>query len=217
MQVMVGSTRSRKLVARIRELGWGRVFCERPTPFEGEPWVLDNGAFAAWKSGKAFSAERFAERAAEYASLKPAFAVLPDIVGKGHESLEMSMTWLPRLPCTIPWYLAVQDGMTPEMVTPILRDVAGLFLGGTNAFKAEAWEWCVLAHEHGKNFHYARVSTPIFYRRALDCGADSCDSSQPLWSRDEWRRFERTVFDLDKQNSLFPRIHRARPEGDSRS
>ena len=215
---MVGSTRSRKLVARIRELGWGRVFCERPAPYPGEPWALDNGAFAAWKSGKPFSAERFAERAVEYAPLKPLFAVLPDIVGRGQESLAMSMAWLPRLPREISWYLAVQDGMTLAMVAPVLCHVDGIFLGGTTPFKATAWDWAKLAHEHGKKFHYARVSTPLFYRRALDCGADSCDSSQPLWSRDEWRKFERAVFDLDKQSSLFPRTRRARSdEGDTRS
>jgi hypothetical protein len=177
--------------------------------------VLDNGAFAAWKSGKPFSAERFAERAEEYAPLKPVFAVLPDVVGGGAASLEMSMSWLPRLPQSIRWYLAVQDGMTPALVTPTLRDIDGLFLGGTTAFKATAWEWAALAHAHKKKFHYARVSSPLFYRRALDCGADSCDSSQPLWSRDEWRKFERAVFDLDKQASLFPRTRRSHAgEGD---
>jgi hypothetical protein len=209
MQVMVGSTRSRKLVARIRELGWGRVFCERPTPYPGEPWVLDNGAFAAWKSGKPFSAERFAKRAAEWAPLRPAFAVLPDVVGGGVASLEMSMSWLPRLPADIRWYLAVQDGMTPATVGPALDVVDGIFLGGTDAFKATAWEWAALARARGKSFHYARVSTPLYYRRALDCGADSCDSTQPLWSRDEWRKFERVVFDLDRQRQLFG--GRARP------
>ena len=198
---MVGSTRSRALVARIRELGWGRVFCTKPTPYPGEPWALDNGAFAAWKSGKPFSAEAFAARAAEWSPLRPTFGVLPDRVGDGTESLRLSLEWLPRLPAEIPWYLAVQDGMRPETM-PELGGVAGIFLGGTTDFKGTAWAWGAFARSHGMRFHYARVSGPSSVRRARDAGADSCDSTQPLWSRDHWRRFEREVLDGDRQLEL---------------
>lgn len=203
MIVMVGSTRSRKLVARIRELGWGRVFSGRPSPYPGEPWALDNGAFAAWKSGKTFDAEAFARRAHEHAGLRPVFGVLPDIVGAGAESLALSRVWLPRLPPSIPWYLAVQDGMTEAMVEPTLGGVAGIFLGGTTPFKATAPRWSAFAHRLGRRFHYARVSTIRHLRVAYECGADSCDSSQPLWSRDEWAKFERGVFACERQGLLF--------------
>lgn len=187
---MVGSTRSHRLVARLRELGWGRVFCGKATPYPGEPWALDNGAFAAWQGGRPFDADRFAKSAHRAAPLDPTFGVLPDIVGAGAESLELSLSWLPRLP-SMPWYLAVQDGMTEAQVEPCLGQVAGLFLGGTTAFKATAAVWSRLAHAHGKRFHYARVSTKQHVRRAVECGADSIDSSQPLWSAKHWDRFER--------------------------
>ena len=199
---MVGSTRSRKLVARIRELGWGRVFCGRPTPYHGEPWALDNGAFAAWKSGKAFSAESFAKRAREWAPMAPTFGVLPDVVGGGMASLDLSCHWLPKLVGLMPWYLAVQDGMTPRAVEPYLSGIAGVFLGGTTAFKATAFDWSEMAHSKGLRFHYARVSTSISVRRAFACGADSCDSTQPLWSSAKWRTFERVVFHARNQLTL---------------
>lgn len=200
---MVGSTRSRKLVARLRELGWGRVFVGKPTPYPGEPWALDNGAFAAWKSGKKFSAPDFAKHAHAVASLRPIFGVLPDVVGGGEESIKLSASWIYSLPESIPWYLAVQDGMTEKMVGPVLEHVSGIFLGGTTEFKSTAPRWSELAHGSGKRFHYARVSTPQHIRRAYDCGADSCDSTQPLWSENEWRKFERAVADTRAQTTMF--------------
>ena len=202
MLVMVGSTRSLRLVARLRELGWGRVFCGKPTPYPGEPWALDNGAFAAWKGGRPFDANSFAVRAFACASLSPVFGVLPDIVGGGSKSLALSLAWLPRLP-PIAWYLAVQDGMTTAMVEPLLDHVAGLFLGGTTEFKGTAPIWARMAHAAGKRFHYARVSTEIHIRRAIDCEADSIDSTQPLWSKRHWNKFERDVFVNLAQEVLF--------------
>lgn len=205
MLVMVGSTRSRRLIARIRELGWGRVFCEKPTPYPGEPWVLDNGAFAAWKSGKPIASwDRFIGHAHRVAHLRPVFGVVPDVVAGGLRSLALSCLVRAELPREIPWYLAVQDGIEPHHVEEIdgASNFAGIFLGGTTAYKGRAFEWSRWAHERGLRFHYARVSTPMFYRRAFDCGADSCDSSQPLWSREGWVKFERAVLDTAAQLRL---------------
>lgn len=204
MIVMVGSTRSTRLVARIRSLGWGRMFAQgRATPYDGEPWGLDNGAFAAWRSGVPFDAERFRRRVDQALTVsRPALGVLPDLVGEGVRSLAMSLEWLERLPAEIPWYLPVQDGMTAADVAPVLPRLAGLFLGGTDAFKRTAREWCEFAHAHGRRFHFARVSTAARLRAARDMGADSCDSSQPLWSDDHWRRFEVWLGSNDGQLGL---------------
>lgn len=203
MLVMVGDTRSRRVIARLRQLGWGRVFCRKPTPYPGEPWALDNGAFAAWKGGRPFDAEGFIRRVEQATPLAPLFGVLPDVVGGGESSLALSRSWLPRLPTDFPWYLAVQDGMTGAMVEPLLEQVAGILLGGTTRFKGTAPEWSALAHRRGKRFHYARVSTAEHVRRAVDCEADSCDSSQPLWSEDHWLRFQRAVGDTVAQVPMF--------------
>lgn len=206
---MVGDTRAKKLVEKLRARGWGRVFASAartPTPYPGEPWVLDNGAFAAWKGGKPFDPEAFAARAWRVAELAPLFGVLPDVVGGGMASLELSLAWLPKLPPSIPWYLAVQDGIPPILIDDVLDAhprIAGLFLGGTTAFKLAFSEiWSVSAHWRGLKFHYARVSTERHLRRALACGADSCDSTQPLWSAEHWRRFERWLGDNRAQGHL---------------
>jgi hypothetical protein len=201
--LFTGSTRTHRLIERIRSNGWGRLFVEKPTPRDGEPWALDNGVFGAWKAGKKWSAAAFLRSLEQCSDLHPpTFAVLPDIVGGGAASIAHSMRWRAVL-SDLPWYLAVQDGMTRDDVAAVLPDVAGLFLGGTDDFKATAPVWCELAHAHGKRFHYARVSTENRLRAAIDCGADSADSSQMLWSDEHWERFERWWFHLQRQTSLF--------------
>lgn len=205
--LFAGSTRSHQLVDRILALGWGRLFVEHPKPRDGEPWALDNGVFSAWKSGKAWEPKVFLRSLEQAISFHaPTFGVLPDIVGGGVESIAHSMRWRERLP-DLRWYLAVQDGMTVDAVRAVLPEVAGLFLGGTDAFKATAPAWCELAHSHGKSFHYARVSTANRLRAALECGADSADSSQMLWSTkgagNHFDRFVRWWNDLNAQVPMF--------------
>ncbi len=204
--LLIGSTRAKRLVNRSMANGWGRLFCcEKPGPREGEPWALDNGAFPAWKSGKPWSAATFLKSVEQSADLAPPMmAVLPDKVAEGAASLEWSLRWLAVLP-PMPWYLALQDGMTHAAVTAALPGVAGLFLGGSDEFKSTAPEWCELAHRNGKRFHYARVSTEDRLRAAIDCGADSADSSQMLWSDEHWQRFERWWNDNARQVPLFRR------------
>lgn len=203
--LFIGSTRTHRLIDRARANGWGRLFVEKPTPRDGEPWALDNGVFAAWKGGTKWSAAAFLKSIEQSESLHPpTLAVLPDIVGGGSSSIAHSLRWRAVLP-DLPWYLAVQDGMTRDEVDAVLPDVAGLFLGGTDEFKATAPTWCELAHSRGKRFHYARVSTEDRLQAALDCGADSADSSQMLWSTEHWARFERWWRDSRAQIGLFGR------------
>jgi len=118
----------------------------------------------------------------------PALAALPDIVAGGLRSLEFSLAWLERLP-DWPWYLVVQDGMRLEEVEPELPSVAGLFLGGTTRFKQSALLWARLAHAHGKRFHFARAGTLARIELAQRVGADSLDSSFPLWTRERFDTF----------------------------
>jgi hypothetical protein len=201
--MFTGGTRMHRWIERIRQLGWGRLFVGKPTPRAGEPWALDNGVFAAWKGGKPWDEAAFLRSLGHVDGLHaPTFAVLPDIVGGGVASIAHSMRWRAVLP-DMPWYLAVQDGMTRADVAAVLPDVAGLFLGGTDGFKATAPAWCELAHEHGKRFHYARVSTQNRLRAAIECGSDSADSSQMLWSDEHWLRFERWWLDLHRQERMF--------------
>ena len=162
------------------------------TPFDNEPWGLDNGAFSAWKRGEQFPADAFLRRVdfAHARGLSPYLAVCPDIVAGGMRSLEFSLGWRDRLKdVDWPWYLAVQDGMTLESVSAVVGKFAGLFLGGTNEFKSTAPQWVRLAQENEKKFHYARVSVLSKLELAFYSNADSCDSAFPLWTEDRMQAF----------------------------
>jgi hypothetical protein len=182
-------------VPRLERLGWGRMWVARGrniSTYPGEPWGFDNGAFRDWRDGVPFDESAYAGRLdrARGAGI-PYLAILPDIVGGGAASLAMSVRWLVKeSDADWPWYLAVQDGMEPDDVEPFVDRLAGIFLGGTSRFKAQAGKWCEWAHEHGLRFHYGRAGTPLKVAHAMEIGADSLDSAFPLWTRERWQLFE---------------------------
>lgn len=228
IQVITGEF-SGKNVARIERLGWGRCFIDRmrahkvARPYPGERWILDNGAWPARKDdlglldlwGWFLRVSEICEQMGE----RPHFAVLPDIVGGGLESLELSLHYLSverlgdegELPWHWDWYLAVQDGMSMEDVERILEDqlepdavperyqvkIRGLFLGGSDTFKNETGEaWAMLAHKYGIPCHYGRCSSVKKLRQAVAWGYDSCDSTQMLWTREKFVRFAKAWLEL---------------------
>lgn len=137
VKVLFGDTRSEKFLSVIREQGWGRMCVDHhPKPYPDEPWGFDNGAFVAWKKGLAFPADTFKRRLdialnrVHHGAPTPYMAVVPDIVAGGLQSLEFSLAWREELPQGWPWYLAVQDGMTPDDVRQEIGVFQGIFLGG---------------------------------------------------------------------------------------
>src|SRR3990167_4577265 len=133
---LLGETRSKEIVERLQRLGWGRMFSDaHPTPYLGEPWGFDNGAFSAWLNQMPFPRDRFLWRL-DHALNRgvPYLAAVPDMVTQGQASLEFSLGWLERLPAEWPWYLVVQDGMKTSDVELVFGRFAGIFLGGTTRF-----------------------------------------------------------------------------------
>ena len=206
--------------------GIGRCYVDsRLDPFEGEPWILDNGVFRAWnRNGRDPATDYAAEYAffesklAEVGRLQaagrgPLFIVAPDRPGDP-ASLGVTLAWLDRWeqelqPKVDPiwWgrkhppiavYAAVQDGMTPDTVeaSGLLERVAGLFLGGSDEFKSTAPAWRELTSKHGLGFHWARCTQSVI-AGAVELGCDSADSSHPC--RLAGRRWERflEVFDTE--------------------
>jgi hypothetical protein len=158
-------------------------------------WFYDNGAFEDWKQGRPFDVAAF-ERDLETVAAspeKPDFIVAPDIVGGGLESLALSLSWLERCAAVAPVYLAVQDGMAPSDLDGV-TGIAGLFVGGGLPWKlATGEQWCAYARSRGWRAHIGRVGTARRVAWARDCGADSIDSSLPLWSRANERSFTRAL------------------------
>jgi len=190
IQIQTGEiSNGSKRLEWFRRLGWGRCFVARPVkPFDGEPWFFDNGAFRAFRAGESFPTAAFKTRLAKAVSsgCQPSFAVIPDIVAGGLESLAFSRAWLDSgdLDPSWDWFLAVQDGMTIADVEPFLSsgDVAGLFVGGSTEFKATAGAWADLAHRYGCRCHYGRASGLGGLRAAIAAGCDSADSAAILFS-----------------------------------
>lgn len=203
MLILVGHTRSKKMLEVLKRNGMSRMFVEsRPDPFPAEQWGFDNGAFVWWKQGKQFDESLYAQRlqVALRCESVPYMAIVPDIVADGMKSLDYSLGWLARLPKKWPWYLVVQDGMTATAVSGVISLFDGLFLGGTDGFKATAQTWSDLAHAQGKRFHYGRAGTLAKLQHAWNVGSDSCDSAFPLWTMDRMIKF--CGFNQDMRNQL---------------
>ena len=192
--------------SRLEALGWGRMFVARRsdkvTPYPGEKWGFDNGAYRDWVRGEPFNESAYMVSLQKALSAgTPYMAVLPDIVAAGRRSLDFSYSWLERLPSHFPWYLAVQDGVQTTDID--CRPLAGIFLGGSNQFKATAGEGRRFAHQNGLKFHYGRCGTKNKLAHAQHIQADSIDSAFPLFHP---RRFEQFKLEVEKgsqQTDLF--------------
>lgn len=265
MKVIVGHTRSRKMITRLRQLGWGRCMIDRRLdPWPHEPWMLDNGAYAAaaaqaralgYRSvdamiadGRAseltYTYDQWYEQLVAAGELgwdrQPMIVVLPDRVGDGAASLATSIEWYHGFwedfwqnvedaaidgieydpeddPLSETWfYLAVQEGILPEHLDapcprcgwfdrlPTWMHFQGILLGGTSAWKArQARVWKAWCAERSLALHYARAGTPAKARFAKEVGADSIDSSHPLWTEARFEHFADVVTNGHPQHELF--------------
>jgi hypothetical protein len=105
--------------------------------------------------------------------------VLPDIVAGGLPSLALSCRYLNRCLSVAPMVLiAVQDGMTPDDLSPLVGPQVGIFLGGSTEWKlARMAEWGKFCADRGIHYHVARVNSIARMSLAASCGADSVDGS----------------------------------------
>jgi hypothetical protein len=98
--------------------------------------------------------------------------------------------------------------MEPEDVAPVAHHFAGLFVGGTLAWKIKtAARWIRWAHAQARPLrcHIGRVGTPDRVRWARRIGADSIDSALPLWSSENLSRFLRAL-EPEPQRELFAQV-----------
>lgn len=147
------------------------------------PFVLDNGAFIAWRDESDWDEDGWLEmlRNVKLRGIEPLWAAVPDAVGDKSYTL---MRWK-RHACEIQnlgWKTAfcVQDGMTPDDV-PKEADV--VFVGGTDRWKfPNLGLWT-------KNFprvHCARVNAPEMIEACEREGCESVDGTG--WFREPSRK-----------------------------
>ena len=198
MRVYIGQTRSRSLIKRLNDFGFGEMTVREEFPPKRTPYAFDNGAYKDWTAGRSFDGEAFMEKIAQVreAEHRPDFVVVPDIVAGGFLSLSFSEQWIASLVGIAPLYLAVQDGMTEaEVVRACELPYAGIFVGGSLKWKLATGErWVAFAHERRMPCHIGRVGTFHRTRWAKRIGADSIDSALPLWSEENLQRFLAGLF-----------------------
>jgi len=173
-------------------------------------YFLDNGAFGCWLRKEPFNPVPFlslVEKSLK-ASKKADFLVLPDLIGKGKESLEFSALWAERLDgIEIPFALALQDGMEEVEVEEFVRvyGVKVLFVGGTTEWKwRTAEKWVKLAERLGIKCHVGRVPSAKRVYQARIVGAHSIDTTAALWVESKFKNYIRVLFrELPVQKSLF--------------
>ncbi len=148
----------------------------QPTPHL--PYVLDNGAFGAFKSGKPWSGESFSNHVEKYAhgAIRPQWVVVPDVVGNAVQTVALWRIWAPilRTEHELTLALAVQDGMIPDDVRKLEVKPDVIFVGGSTEWKwATMAEWC----QEFPRVHVGRVNTEKYLSLCATAGAESCDGT----------------------------------------
>jgi len=204
MRVYIGECRGKKF-KEATALGFG--ICVSPQTFRAPKsppnfYFVDNGAFYKWKRQERFSGwefRSFLRKVLESYPFLPDFVVIPDVVADSEATVKSFLKWYPELKQLISidrLAFVVQDGMEREEVVELLskHPVGYLFVGGSLEWKLLTGRvWVEVARELSIKCHIGRVGTPRRVTWAKVIGADSIDSSLPLFSRAKWRRFVRAV------------------------
>lgn len=143
-------------------------------------FALDNGAWKCRDDPESWTAvfeARFYDR---LSNLGPAidFAVTPDLVCRP-ESIHFTLAHLGRvLSLTRRALVAVQNGMAPAQVAPLLSDRIGIAIGGSTEWKEDtAYQWGRLCRTRGSWCHMLRANTVRRIHLARAAGCTSADGS----------------------------------------
>lgn len=176
-------TGTRRNLAALRAHGWG-LLVSRAGVWRTEGFERicgDNGAWADFQAGRCFDGDAY-DRFLDWLSVQavvPDWLVLPDIVAGGMESLALSIRYINRCRSIAPLVLiAVQNGMEPEDLAPLVGPQIGIFLGGSTDWKIERMiEWGAFCAARCIHYHVARVNSFKRMSLAIAAGAHSIDGS----------------------------------------
>lgn len=164
----------------LRTAGWRILLTPaNPKPRQGLKYGVDNGAWSTYQSGAPFDAAAF-NALVESAGGAADFVIIPDIVAGGLQSLDFSVSWIPRLRGLRQLLLPVQDGMDACAVGKVLRAHRhiGVFLGGSTEWKLrEMYAWGHFAASLDRWYHVGRVNTARRIRLCAEAGATSFDGT----------------------------------------
>jgi len=170
-------------------------------PFPFLPYALDNGAFGAFTSGKAWDVHAWRSLLgwAQECGQRPIWSLVPDVVGDKLATLDLWHQYASEVKaCGFRPAFAVQDGMMPEDV-PDAAEV--IFVGGSTEWKWNtAGMWCD-AFDH---VHIGRVNTLRWLRVSAKHGAKSVDGTG--WFRGDQAQREGLRSFLAEQAGEIPTV-----------
>lgn len=143
----------------------------------GLRYLLDNGAFKCYTDNRPWDATLFVRRLNQIPQKEhpPDFVVLPDVVTDPRATHRRAREWADWI--DHPTLYPCQDGVSPERACDIATelDAAGLFIGGTVAWKREHAEAFVEAG-HANDLH-VHIGRPTDILWAEQTGCDSVDTT----------------------------------------
>lgn len=152
-------------------------------PWSWFPYALDNGAYACWdeKTNRFDDAKwEVVELAwhrlivwSQVAALRPLWAVVPDVPGNAERTFEKWARFAPTL-TTVRRALAVQDGMTVEMVKELHPPPHVIAVGGSKKWKWSTVETWAAAFPR---VHLLRCCAPDKLPYLETLGVESCDGT----------------------------------------
>ena len=152
----------------------------RRMPIRDEPYILDNGAYAAATNGEPWDKQQWYNllTKAHDQPRDPDFVVLPDVYG----DVERTQTRHKRFVEIVrshgyEYYAVAQPGSEPAQQVEFTESInaSGIFMGGPEEWKrSEAVRFRDLTHQYGLQLH---IGQPGNIRWAKDVGFDSCDTT----------------------------------------
>lgn len=116
MIAYASNTGTRRNLQALRDNGWRILLTPNHSrPHDGLRFAIDNGAWTSYQQKQPFDSEGF-ENLVERFGCAADFIVIPDIVAGGKDSLDFSVSWLPKLRNLKQLLLPIQDGMTAHDV-----------------------------------------------------------------------------------------------------
>jgi hypothetical protein len=200
MILMATSTGSKSTVAKMRTAGWGILITPDNRDTHGfENFGIDNGAWSAFQRKTEWTPDRWIPLIEKYGQ-SAMWAVAPDIVLGGPESLQRSLAWLPwMLDRCRRVLIAVQNGMTYEDLAPYVSDRVGIFVGGDDSWKESSLPmWGRLKTDSGCWLHVGRVNTARRIKLAAMSGADSIDGTSAI----KWPETIKDITRWEQQGAL---------------
>jgi hypothetical protein len=156
-------------------------------PFPWFPYALDNGAFAAWspktntwdESKWSFTAWQHLLFWAQTNEQKPLWAIVPDVPGNACATYQRWQEFAGIVKRSgFPLALAVQNGMTPNMVRQLSPEPDVICVGGTTE-----WKWATVEQwaAEFERVHVLRCNSPGKLEYLESLGIESCDGTG--WNR----------------------------------